>query len=325
MQPRLQRIKGKTPVQLDDQFAVDDKSLERRVEQRRHDFGKKAAQRRARFSFQLDRAALLERQAAKAVPFRLELPSARFVRKRFRRSRLHRRGGEPQARQIRRFACSRRSGAHPIISRKVPLSAHPCSPLTRPTAPKTAGEGVAQRTQGAQGSKAQISTARLFADAAGPSAAAEKIFSPREHRQRGGVTDRSGEHQDRERFVAGFVPYCGAAPVPGALHWKLDPVLISALLILAFANLAFAKSRGAPKTDLAACLSGWLLLSLAFISPLCNLSVALFSARVTQHMAITLVAAPLIARGLAPARPGRFPCFRMGGHVRLRCDLLDLA
>ena len=104
--------------------------------------------------------------------------------------------------------------------------------------------------------------------------------------------------------MAGFVPYCGAAPVPGALHWKLDPVLISALLILAFANLAFAKSRGAPKTDLAACLSGWLLLSLAFISPLCNLSVALFSARVTQHMAITLVAAPLIARGLAPARPG---------------------
>ena len=157
MEPRLQRIKGKTPVQLDDQFAVDDKLRERRVEQRRHDFGKKAAQGRARFSLQLDRAAFLERQAAKAVPFRLELPSARLVRKRLRRPRLHRRGGEPQATQIRRFDCSRRSGAHPIISRKVPLSAHPCSPLTRPTAPKTVGEGVAQRTQGAQGSRPSYS------------------------------------------------------------------------------------------------------------------------------------------------------------------------
>jgi putative membrane protein len=48
-----------------------------------------------------------------------------------------------------------------------------------------------------------------------------------------------------------------------------------------------------------ACAFGWLILSLAFISPLCNLSVALFSARVTQHMAIVLLAAPLIARGLA--------------------------
>ena len=53
--------------------------------------------------------------------------------------------------------------------------------------------------------------------------------------------------------------------------------------------------------DLVAGLFGWLLLSLAFISPLCHLSVALFSARATQHMVITLVAAPLIARGLLPA------------------------
>ena len=51
---------------------------------------------------------------------------------------------------------------------------------------------------------------------------------------------------------------------------------------------------------------GWLLLALAFISPLCNLSVALFSARVTQHMIIALIAAPMIARGLifAPERAG---------------------
>ena len=39
-----------------------------------------------------------------------------------------------------------------------------------------------------------------------------------------------GEHGDLESlFVAGFIPYCGSAPVPGALHWNLDPILIAAL------------------------------------------------------------------------------------------------
>ena len=103
--------------------------------------------------------------------------------------------------------------------------------------------------------------------------------------------------------MTGFVPYCGSAPVPGALHWNLDPVLIGALLALAGANLMFARSQGVVRKDLGACAFGWLLLSLAFITPLCNLSVALFSARVAQHMAITLVAAPLIARGLVLPRP----------------------
>jgi putative membrane protein len=63
---------------------------------------------------------------------------------------------------------------------------------------------------------------------------------------------------------------------------------------------------------MAACAFGWLLLLLAFISPLCNLSVALFSARVTQHMAITLVAAPLIARGLVSPHPVAWPRLQNG-------------
>ena len=102
--------------------------------------------------------------------------------------------------------------------------------------------------------------------------------------------------------MTGFIPYCGAAPVPGAVHWNLDPVLIGVLLLLAGANLTFASSHGVARRDLAASALGWLILTLAFITPLCNLSVALFSARVTQHMAITLIAAPLIARGLLFAR-----------------------
>ena len=101
--------------------------------------------------------------------------------------------------------------------------------------------------------------------------------------------------------MAGFIPYCGSAPVPGALHWNLDPTLIAALAILAGAHLCLARSHGVAKRDVGACAFGWLALLLAFVSPLCNLSVALFSARVTQHMAIVLLAAPMIARGLVPA------------------------
>ena len=108
--------------------------------------------------------------------------------------------------------------------------------------------------------------------------------------------------------MAGFVPYCGAAPVLGAPHWNMDPVLISALLGLSVAHLTFAGSRGLAKRDIGASAFGWVLLALAFISPLCNLSVAIFSARVTQHMAIVLLAAPLIARGFvfAPATRPRW-------------------
>ena len=39
--------------------------------------------------------------------------------------------------------------------------------------------------------------------------------------------------------MAGFVPYCGSAPVPGALHWNLDPILIAGLVVLAVAHRRF--------------------------------------------------------------------------------------
>jgi putative membrane protein len=76
-------------------------------------------------------------------------------------------------------------------------------------------------------------------------------------------------------------------------------------LVLAGASFVYARLHAVAAWDLIASLFGWLLLSLAFISPLCNLSVALFSARVAQHMAITLVAAPLIARGFLPDDRGK--------------------
>ncbi|MEJ1159946.1 cytochrome c oxidase assembly protein [Prosthecomicrobium sp. N25] len=91
--------------------------------------------------------------------------------------------------------------------------------------------------------------------------------------------------------------YCGTPPLPGAVSWNLDPVLIFVLALAAGLHLRALRGAGPARTSLAA--AGWAILAVSVISPLCNLSVALFSARATQHMLLTLVAAPLVAAGLA--------------------------
>jgi putative membrane protein len=96
--------------------------------------------------------------------------------------------------------------------------------------------------------------------------------------------------------VAGL-PYCGFAPVPGTLlgRFNFDPALIATLIL--FCAWQVWAVRGTidrrPRQILA--LAGWLIAAGAFLSPLCALSVALFSARVVQHVILMLVAAPLIA------------------------------
>jgi len=99
-----------------------------------------------------------------------------------------------------------------------------------------------------------------------------------------------------------YSPYCGAPPSPGDLlqHWNLDPFLICALTLLLAAYLL--SSREGPAWRRLAFGAGWLLGGLAVISPLCPLSVALFSARVGQHLILTSLAAPLIALGWRPRR-----------------------
>lgn len=86
--------------------------------------------------------------------------------------------------------------------------------------------------------------------------------------------------------------YCGPAPVPGELwlRWNLDPVLLLGLAVLA---VALRRSRAG--------LLAVAVLVVAFVSPLCALSAALFSARVAHHVLLLAVAAPL----LALAWPGR--------------------
>src|SRR5688500_9204332 len=86
------------------------------------------------------------------------------------------------------------------------------------------------------------------------------------------------------------VPYCGLAPVPADAwqRWNLDPLLIAALAALSL--VCAMRSRAA--------LAGCAVAALAWLTPLCALGVALFSARVAQHLLLTLVAAPLLACGL---------------------------
>lgn len=92
------------------------------------------------------------------------------------------------------------------------------------------------------------------------------------------------------------LPYCGTPPAPGELlaRFNFDPVLIVALLVIAAVHVYFAREARAKRLAIA----GWLIAAAALISPLCALSVALFAARIGQHMVLLLFAAPLIALAL---------------------------
>lgn len=94
-----------------------------------------------------------------------------------------------------------------------------------------------------------------------------------------------------------YIPYCGAPPVPGSAHWNLDPALVGALLAIGLLYALDARRSSASRRQVFAFWIGWAVLTLALISPLCNLSVALFSARIAQHMLIVLVAMPLLVIG----------------------------
>jgi putative membrane protein len=82
-------------------------------------------------------------------------------------------------------------------------------------------------------------------------------------------------------------------------RWNSDPTLIAVLIALTALHLWRVPDR----RGVAAL--GWAIAAFAFLSPLCALSVSLFSARVGQHMILALAAAPLIGGALPPgARRG---------------------
>lgn len=99
--------------------------------------------------------------------------------------------------------------------------------------------------------------------------------------------------------------------MPGELagRWNGDPVLAAALLAASIIHLTQAHPG---RRGIAA--AGWIVATLAFTSPLCALSVALFSARVGQHMILVLVAAPLIAAAL-PSGSRRAPWWSLAAFT----------
>nr|WP_231382290.1 cytochrome c oxidase assembly protein [Sphingobium indicum] len=101
-----------------------------------------------------------------------------------------------------------------------------------------------------------------------------------------------------------WLPYCGAAPVPGELlaRWNLDPLLIAALLFGTAVFLKFGPTTSAQRRYF---LTAIALLALLLVSPFCALTSALFSARAVHHLALTAVVAPLLAAALPAKRvPG---------------------
>ena len=95
------------------------------------------------------------------------------------------------------------------------------------------------------------------------------------------------------------LPYCGAPPVPGSLVWNTDPILAVALIACAALYAVGTRRKPVELSQQIFFWSGWLLTALALVSPLCSLSVALFSARIGQHVILTTVAAPLLVLGRA--------------------------
>jgi putative membrane protein len=79
-------------------------------------------------------------------------------------------------------------------------------------------------------------------------------------------------------------------------RWNGDPVLLAALAVSAF---VMTRLPGARRI---AGLAGVAVLVVAFVSPLCALTTALFSARAVHHLLLVTVAAPLLAVALPPRR-----------------------
>lgn len=100
-----------------------------------------------------------------------------------------------------------------------------------------------------------------------------------------------------------IVAYCGPAATPEDLwaRWNTDPVLIAALIVLA---VVVVLGRAA---NARAAWGAIAVLALVFVSPLCALSAALFSARAVHHVLLIAAAAPLLALAFPLRRLGSPP------------------
>lgn len=99
-----------------------------------------------------------------------------------------------------------------------------------------------------------------------------------------------------------WTPYCGPAPDPAEAlsRWNGDPVLWVVVTAATVAGLVLL--RGPERGRYAAAMTA---LVIGFISPLCALSSALFTARTLHHLLLVLAAAPLLALCLPAMRKPR--------------------
>lgn len=110
----------------------------------------------------------------------------------------------------------------------------------------------------------------------------------------------------------GAIAYCGPAAIPEDLwlRWNADPLLIAGLVALA---VVVGRGRAANAR------AGWgaiALMTLVFVSPLCALASALFSARVLHHVLLIAGAAPLLALTFPLRRVGSPPlAILVGAHA----------
>ena len=101
-----------------------------------------------------------------------------------------------------------------------------------------------------------------------------------------------------------WLPYCGPGALPSELwtRWNFDPLVLVGLAALAAVIVVKTRhSQSARWLGLAAILT----LIVGFVSPLCALSSALFTARTVHHVLLVAVAAPLLAWAAPPLRSGR--------------------
>ncbi len=117
-----------------------------------------------------------------------------------------------------------------------------------------------------------------------------------------GGSSTIGDEGDESVNAAIWTPYCGTAPLPGALldRWNLDPLLLLGLAAAAWALWRWSRNDVAQRR---AGLAAMAVLVVLFVSPLCALTSALFSVRVVHHLLLAAVAAPLLSLAL-PVRIG---------------------
>jgi putative membrane protein len=107
------------------------------------------------------------------------------------------------------------------------------------------------------------------------------------------------------------IAYCGIPAVPAEVwtSWNLDPVVLFALGGLSLT--VWSRCQGTARW---AGFAGVTLMMVIFVSPLCALSAALFSARVVHHVLLIAGVAPLLALAF-PARRARSLRMLFGVHV----------